>query len=107
MKLPKSTRSALREIDRVVAKVMKSVDTNRVINDQENIERLLDGVILQVAKNRSLDIDQILLATNAVIQAMPEEYGGLDDNLKGWETLIAFLYLKYHQVLGIDTSMFE
>jgi hypothetical protein len=42
-----------------------------------------------------------------VIEDMSEEYGQLAEELRGWETFIAFIYIKYHQVLGIDTTMFE
>ncbi|RZM81928.1 hypothetical protein [Leptolyngbya iicbica] len=106
MKLPNSRRNAMREIDRMVSKVIKTVEDSEV-TDKQTFERLLDGVIFQVAKNRRLDINQVALATDQVIADMPAEYGQLAEELKGWETLIAFLYIKYHQVLGIDTTMFE
>jgi len=41
-----------------------------------------------------------------VIAEMSEEYGQLADDQRSWETFIAFIYLKYQQVLGIDTSIF-
>ena len=104
MKLPNSRRNAMREIDRMVGKVIKTVEDAA---DKQTFERLLDGVIFQVAKNRRLDINQVAVATEQVIADMPAEYGQLAEELKGWETLIAFLYIKYHQVLGIDTSLFE
>lgn len=106
MKLPNSRRNAMRELDRVVAKVLKVVDAADAM-DKQTFERLLDGVIVQVAKNRRMDIDQVAIATDRVIAEMPEDYGQLADEMKSWETLIAFLYLKYQQVLGVDTSMFE
>jgi len=96
----------MRELDRVVAKVMKTVESAQAI-DKETFEHLLDGIILQVAKNRRLDVNHVATATDEVIAAMPQEYSQLADDLKGWETLIAFLYLKYQLVLGVDTSMFE
>ena len=106
MKLPNSARNAIRELDRVVAKVIKTVDAAPTA-DQKTFEHLLDGVIFQVARNRRLDVNQIALATEQVIAAMPQEYGQLAEELRSWETLIAFLYIKYQQVLGIDTSLFE
>ncbi|HEY9818053.1 MAG TPA: hypothetical protein V6D20_19950 [Candidatus Obscuribacterales bacterium] len=106
MKLPTSSRNAIRELDRVVAKVIKTVESAQTV-EKETFERLLDGIILQVARNRRLDISQVALVTDQVIADMPQEYGQLADELKSWETLTAFLYLKYQQVLGIDTSMFE
>ena len=106
MKLPNSRRNAMREIDRMVSKVLKTVEDSDV-TDKQTFERMLDGVIFQVAKNRRLDINQVALATDQVITDMPAEYGQLAEELKGWETLIAFLYIKYHQVLGIDTTLFE
>lgn len=106
MKLPNSSRNATRELDRVVTKVIKTVESAQAV-DKQTFERLLDGVIVQVARNRRLDINQVALATDQVITAMPEQYDQLADEMKSWETLIAFLYLKYHQVLGIDTSVFQ
>lgn len=106
MKLPNSRRNAIRELERVVAKVIKTVESADAV-DKETFERLLDGIIVQIAKNRRLDVNQVATATDQVIADMPKEYGGLAEELKGWETLIAFLYLKYQQVLGVDTSMFE
>lgn len=106
MKLPNSRRNAMRELDRVVAKVIKTVDAADTV-DKQTFERLLDGVIVQIAKNRRMDINQVAVATEQVVAEMPEEYGQLADEMKSWETLIAFLYLKYQKVLGVDTSMFE
>ncbi|PSN19174.1 hypothetical protein C7271_08715 [filamentous cyanobacterium CCP5] len=96
----------MRELDRVVSKVMKSIDTTQAV-EKKTFEQLLDGVILQVAKNRRLNVNKVALATDQVIREMPEDYGQLAVELKGWETLIAFLYLKYQQAIGVDTSMFE
>ena len=106
MKLPNSRRNAMRELDRVVTKVIKTVDAADAM-DKQTFERLLDGIILQIAKNRRMDVNQIAMATDQVIAEMPDDYGQLADEMKSWETLIAFLYLKYQQVLGVDTSMFE
>jgi hypothetical protein len=108
MKLPNSRRSAMREVDRVVAKVLKSADPELWEEDQKKyFEQLLDRVIIQVARNRRMDVNQVAIATDQVVEAIPAEYGQLAEDLKGWETLIAFIYLKYQQVLGVDTSMFE
>ena len=96
----------MREVDRVVTKVIKTVDSADAL-DKKTFEQMLDGVILQVAKNRRIDVNQVALVTEQVIAEMPEEYDQLSEELKGWETFIAFLYVKYHQVLGIDTSMFQ
>lgn len=106
MKLPKSSRNAMRELDRVVSKVIRTVESAQTV-DKQTFERLLDGIILQIAKNRRLDINQVASATDQVVAEMPQEYDQLAEELKSWETLIAFLYLKYQKVLGVDTSMFE
>jgi hypothetical protein len=106
MKLPNSRRNAMREIDRVVIKVLKTIDSADA-RDKETFERVFDGVMLQVAKNRRVDVNQVATATSQVIEDMSEEYGQLAEELRGWETFIAFIYIKYHQVLGIDTTLFE
>ncbi len=105
MKLPKSSRAAVRELERVVDKVLSRIDTTQEVQ-KEDFERLLDALILQIVKNRGLDINQVAIATPEVIEGM-SEYGQMPEEMRGWESLVAFLYLKYHQVLGIDTRAFQ
>ena len=110
MKLPKSRRNAMRELDRVIEKALKTVgsaESNSASSvKKETFERLLDNIILQIAKNRRLDAHQVAAVTSQVIAEMSQEYGQLADEQRSWETFIAFIYVKYQQVLGIDTSMF-
>lgn len=96
----------MRELDRVVAKIFKSVESAQTI-DKETFERLLDGIILQVAKNRGVSVQQVASLTDQVIADIPRGYEKLSKELKGWETLIIFLYIKYQQLLGVDTSIFD
>lgn len=110
MKLPKSKRNALRELDRVVVKALKIVESDEdgeTAPKKETFERLLDMIVVQIAKNRRMDIDQVAAVTHQVIAEMPQEYGQLSDEQRSWESFVAFLYLKYQLVLGVDTSMFE
>ena len=109
MKLPKSRRNAMRELDRVIEKALKTVGSageNSASVKKETFESLLDSIILQIAKNRRLDANQVAAVTSQVIAEMSQEYGQLADEQRSWETFIAFIYVKYQQVLGIDTSMF-
>lgn len=106
MKLPKSRRSALRELDRVVAKATKSIDVSSDIS-KESFEHVLERIMMEVVRNRRIDLDQVVSATSEVVEEIVSEYKQMGDELKGEETLIALIYLKYHQVLGLDTSMFE
>lgn len=108
MKLPKSHRNATRELERVIAKGLKIVESAETQTpDKETLERLFDIVILQISKNRRLDVNQVAQVTDQVIAAMPQEYGQLDEEQRSWEAFIAFLYLKYQMMLGIDISIFQ
>jgi len=110
MKLPKSHRNATRELDRVIAKALKAVESPGAGGEaveKEDFEELLNIIILQVSRNRRVDIQQVAATTDQVIADLPKEYGQLDEEQRSWEALIAFLYLKYQMVLGIDVSIFQ
>ena len=110
MKLPKSHRNATRELDRVIAKALKAVESPGAGGEaveKEDFEELLNIITLQVSRNRRVDIQQVAATTDQVIADLPKEYGQLDEEQRSWEALIAFLYLKYQMVLGIDVSIFQ
>lgn len=86
-------------------KVLSRVDTTQEFQ-KEDFERMLDAIILQIVKNRGLDVNQVAIATPTVVASMTE-YGEMPEEMKGWESLVAFLYVKYHQVLDIDISVFQ
>ncbi|MGB3493367.1 MAG: hypothetical protein WBA57_11600 [Elainellaceae cyanobacterium] len=105
MKLPKSDRAAARELERVVSKVLSRIDTTQEIQ-KEDFGLMLETIMLQVVKNRGLDINEVALSTPEVIEGMTE-YSEIPEEVRGWESLVAFLYLKYHDVLDIDTRAFQ
>lgn len=106
MKLPKSSRAAIRELERVVQKALKALD-NEDSSHRKNVEKMINVVILQVAKNRGLDVDSVAELTSEVLESLPEEYKLLPEDLQSAETLISLLYMKYHVLLGIDLDAFQ
>lgn len=49
MKLSNSTRNAMRELDRVVAKALKTVEFAQTA-DKKTLERLLDSIIFRLQR---------------------------------------------------------
>jgi len=68
---------------------------------KEQFEIILDKVIHQVRKNSKIDQISIKALTPQVIEDMPREFGQLNQEERSTESLIAYLYNKYLQELGI------
>ncbi len=93
-------RKIRRETERVVRRVLKLVESQGTIGKKE-FEKILDKIIEHAHKNTGVDIQVIAQKTNKVIHDLPDEYGRLNDNMRSWEAMIAYLYMKYLQELGI------
>jgi D-ribose pyranose/furanose isomerase RbsD len=104
MKLPKSLRAARREVDRVVQKVLKLVDPNKSF-EKKDFKSILNEIVHQIHMNRSIEAEEILKVTEQVVAAISTEYANLPEHLRGWEAIITFIYIKYHQELGIPFEM--
>lgn len=92
-------RQLRRDTDKVVRKVMRLVEKQPAIGKAE-FEAINLKVMQYVHKATGISPGEISAKMPKVIQDMPNEYGRLEEGLKGWEALIAYLYLKYLTELG-------
>ena len=93
-------RRLKRETERVVKKVLRFMESYETIGKEE-FEAILDKVIDHVHKNTGLSRQVIGQKTRMVVQDFPREYGQLNEEARSWEAMIAYLYIKYLQELGI------
>jgi len=92
---------ALREdSDKVVSEVLKLINQNQPLSKQ-GFEGINRKIMEFVSQNAGVSMDQVTQKMAAVIEALPKEYGSLDEKMKSWEALIAYLYLKYLKELGV------
>lgn len=95
-----SDRRQLREMQKVVSRVMKTAAKYDSIGKAE-FEAILRKIMQQVEKNTSADPDKIVEVTPKVIDDMPNEYGQLSEEDRSLEAMIAYLYGKYLKELGL------
>lgn len=92
-------RRIRRETERVVQKVQKLIKPDSPINKQE-FERILDKIIEQVHRNTGVRVADIAQKTTAVLRDLPHEYGQLHEEVRSWDALITYLYIKYLREVG-------
>ena len=95
-----SDRRQLRETEKVVSRVMKTVAKYESIGKEE-FQSILHKVMQQVQENTGIEPDKISEMTSKVIEDMPNEYGQLSEEVRSWEAMIAYLYSKYLKELGV------
>jgi hypothetical protein len=93
-------RKIRRETQRVVHKILKRVQSYETIGKPE-FEAILDQVIEQVHRNTGLSLEVIGQKTSTVVQALPREYGPLPEEVRSWEAMLTYLYIKYLRELGV------
>jgi hypothetical protein len=93
-------RKVRRETERVVRRVLKFVESQDTIGKKE-FETILDKIIEHVHKNTGVDMHVVGQKTNKVVRDLPGEYGRLNEDMRSWEAMISYLYLKYLHELGI------
>lgn len=89
-----------RETEKVIKKIVRFMERYETIGKKE-FEAILDQVIAHLHKNTGLDPEVIARHTRTVIQDLPNEYGHLSEEVRSWEAIIGYLYLKYLRELGI------
>jgi hypothetical protein len=92
-------RQMKRDTERVIREVLKLVEKQDAVGKQE-FEAVNRKIMEFVSQNAGVSMDQVIQKMRVVIQALPKEYGSLDENKKSWEALIAYLYMKYLKELG-------
>ncbi len=92
-------RKVRRETERVVQKVRKLINPNAPMNKEE-FENILNTIIEHVHRNTGIHVESIAQKTTAVLQDLPSEYGQLHEEVRSWDALITYLYIKYLQEIG-------
>jgi hypothetical protein len=90
----------IRDTEKVVRKVLKFVEQLDTIGKEE-FSAVNRKVMEHVSKNTGISMEQVMQKMSAVIHDLPNEYGQIDENLKSWDALIAYLYVKYLKELGV------
>jgi mevalonate kinase len=94
-------RKKRRDTEKVVRKVLKFVEQFDTIG-REEFSAVNRKVMEHVSRNTGISKEQVLQKMSTVIQDLPHEYGQIDENLKSWDALIAYLYVKYLKELGVN-----
>ena len=92
-------RKTRRDTEKVVRKVLKFVEQFDTIG-REEFSAVNRKVMEHVSRNTGISMDQVIQKMSAVIDDLPNEYGQIDEDLKSWDALIAYLYMKYLKELG-------
>ena len=95
-----SNRRQVREMEKVVKRVMKTVEKFDQIGKSE-FETILGKIMNQVEKNTGVDSDRITEVTPKIIDDMPNEYGQLPEEVRSMEAMIGYLYGKYLKEFGL------
>jgi protein-tyrosine-phosphatase len=92
-------RRIRRETERVVQKVRKLVNPDASTSKQ-TFEAVLDKIIEHVHRNTGIEVANITQKTAAVLRDLPHEYGQLHEEIRSWDALITYLYIKYLREIG-------
>lgn len=92
-------RKTRRDTEKVVREVLKFVEKFDTIGKDE-LSAVNRKVMEHVSRNTGIGMEQVLQKMSTVIHDLPNEYGQIDGNLKSWDALIAYLYVKYLKELG-------
>ena len=93
-------RKIRRETERVVKRVLRLVESHKLIGKKE-FEAILDKVIEYVHRNTGFSLQVIGQKTQTVLRDFPREYGQLREEARSCEAIIAYLYTKYLRELGV------
>ncbi len=88
-----------REIDQVIKRILPLVPSHSAV-DKKEFERLHAEIVQCLHEKTELSVDAIAAKMDAVLMALPHEYGRLPEEQRSWEALIGYLYAKYLKELG-------
>ena len=92
-------KDLMHEIERVVTKVLPHVPKGKAV-EKKDFEVVLNKILACLHENTKIALDAIAQKTHKVISDLPNEYGRLPEDIRSWEALIGYLYLKYLKELG-------
>lgn len=100
MKLPRKSKQWLREIDKVIDDAYTELEKHHEPSKQQ-FEAILNMVINRIAKNRGLERTKIAVKTGEIVEALAGYLKSIPDTNRDWPNIVTFLYIKFHQALGI------
>ncbi|MDJ0703161.1 MAG: hypothetical protein QNJ46_07775 [Leptolyngbyaceae cyanobacterium MO_188.B28] len=100
MKLPRKSKQWLREIEKVVDDVSKQLEGHEKVSKAQ-FEMVLSVIADSISKNRNIEKTKILERSGEVVDALAEYLTSIPEEKRDWTGITAFLYMKFHQVLGL------
>lgn len=100
MKLPRKSKQWLREIEEIIDDVYKELEKHHQ-SDKQQFEAVLNIVMDRIAKNRDIERTKIAAKTGEIVEALAGYLKGIPEARRGWSGIVAFLYIKFHQILGL------
>lgn len=89
-----------RQTRKVVQEVVQLAESYEVIGKKE-FEIILSTILEHVAADTGTSREKVAEKTDKVLRDLPQEYGGLNADLRSWEALATYLYAKYLKELGV------
>jgi hypothetical protein len=100
MKLLRSEKELLKEIDKLIDRVDKKMEKYDRI-DREQFNQVLAYLVGQISKNRGIPREKITAKTREVIAALTDYIKIIPEEERDWSSIVTFLYIQYHQELGL------
>ena len=100
MKSPKKLKQWLREIDKVTEASFKQLDQPNQ-SQREQFEAVLNIVIERIARNRGVEKTKVAEKIEETVEALADYFKRLPEEHKDWAAIVTFLYIKFHQLLGL------
>ncbi len=100
MKLPRKIRQWSREIEKTIGKAYLQLEKYDQPGKQQ-YGAVLTVVVTEVIRNRGVKPEKIGEKTGEIVEALAEYMKTLPESQRDWTEIITFLYVKYHQALGL------
>lgn len=103
MKLPRKSRQWLGEIEKAISKAYLQLERYDQPGKRQ-YEAVLSVVVTEVIRNRGVKPEKMGEKTGEMTEALSEYLKSLPEDQRAWSGIVTFLYVKYHQVLGLITE---
>ena len=100
MKRPPKPSRWVKEIKKVIDGGNDLIEAYDEIG-KEQFESLLNYIIDCVVKNQGVQREQVAARVDPTIEAMSAFLQSIDEDERSWDVIITFLYMKFHQELGL------
>lgn len=100
MKLPRKSKRWTREIEKVIDGAYQALEQPNQ-SEKAKFEAVLNVVIDGIVKNRGIERAKISEKTGEIVKALAAYLESLPEAQREWTGIITFMYMKFHQVLGL------